>query len=54
MSPDEPLSALRAALAGRYRVERELGAGARAIVHRFYVTLGTHKSDVWVMKLERR
>ena len=33
MPPDEPLTRLQAALAGRYRIERRIGAGAMAIVH---------------------
>ncbi len=33
MPPDEPLTRLHAALAGRYRIERQLGAGGMATVH---------------------
>jgi hypothetical protein len=40
-------SALAAALADRYAIDPELG-------RRFFFTLGSHESDVWVAALDQR
>ena len=48
----DPPDGLAAALADRYRLEREHGFATDD--RRFYLTLGSHESDVWVLGLEQR
>ena len=58
----ELLGRLQSALADRYRLDREVGAGGMATVYlaedvrhhrKVYFTLRELESDVWVMALDR-
>ena len=53
-----PLERLGTALADRYRIERELGAGGMANGFTtdgrvFYFTIGAPESDIWVADLTK-
>jgi len=52
---NDPSSRLADALADRYRIERELGAGGMATVYlaRDLFTIGAPESDIWVADLTK-